>query len=318
MVELRPRDARTFLKRVRQLLYVGRHPISHGRCHSVVRRSGLSTSRRTPFKYVGEHLALSLNCSQRHAALTTHYELMPRLLCPAYAVALRHGLHIWRMTPGGDVPELSITLEPAKLAPMEGELQLRFSSRADLFVLTFSLAPGHVFGSNERYVLFIGGIQGIIGTREEVREASRANGEISPAAMLILAVQAIAHALGIREIVAVGEQEQISMSYARSRINLDYAHLWQHSGGERIGTHYRLPIHSPQKPLSQVSLSHRSRARRRREAKAAIRRSMEARTTEIFRDLRHIPDLFAAARAGGRGRLWSTEFPVPALQAAHP
>lgn len=275
-------DGRKLLRRARQIAYVAAHPIKHRRCAAVIERSGLSASRVTPLKYVGDHLALSLDTAARRRALTTHYATLPRLLKGSCAVALKAGLRIWHKQVADGSPPLILELEPSRLAPMEGELQLRFSFRSDLFVLTFLIAPGSVFGSSARTVLFIGGIQGRMGTREEVREASRLNDEIAPATMLILAVQAIARRTDVGAIIGVGAEEHISLGYARSRIALDYGRFWQDAEGVRAGRHFRLPIEPVQKPLREVSLSHRSRARRRREAKALVRVAIETRVSELF------------------------------------
>jgi uncharacterized protein VirK/YbjX len=282
----RPRllDSRKLLKRVRQLAYLGAHPIKHGRCVASIRNSGLSADPITALKYIGDHLALSLTPSQRRRALAVHYTVLARLLRSWCAAELQRGVRVWRKAVGHDLPYLTIHLEPARLAPMEGELQLRFSFRSDLCVLTFMIAPGDVFGSSAKKVLFIGGIQGRMGARKELREASRLNDEISPAAMLILTVQAIAKKIGISEIIGVGEDEHISMAYARARIAFDYERFWREAGAVRIGCHYRLPLQSAPKPLSNVPLSHRSRARRRREAKALIRESIDRRLDELFSD----------------------------------
>jgi uncharacterized protein VirK/YbjX len=268
------------LKRIRQILYVATHPISHQRCQDVVRRSGLAADPLTSVKYVGNHLALSLKAADRRLALTSHYALMPRIV-GSETSRFRDGVLIWRKHMGGDVPDMSICLELSKLAPMEGELQLRFSFRSDLFVLTFTIADGKVFGSDLPTVIFIGGVQGHVGRREELREASRLNDEISPITMLILTIRAIAGALGVSEILAIAEDDHVSLSYAPP-FSFNYARLWGDVGGKRVGRYYRIPLAAPHKDLSDVSATHRSRARRRREAKDSIRQQIEERMISLF------------------------------------
>ena len=277
---------RKLLKRARQAAYVGSHPLSHRACAKIIRFSRLPSDQMTALKYVGDHLALSLSTSQRREVLATHYSLFPSFLQPGCLADLRHGVTIWREKMDDGLPDLIITLEPSKLAPMEGELQLRFSFKTDLYVLTFSVGPGTVFGAASGAVLFIGGVQGRIGSREEVREAARLNSEISPAMMLMLAVQALARAINVSEVIAVGENEHISRAYAQSKIAFDYAQFWIKAGGVRVGCHYHLPLQTPQVPLSRVRASHRSRARRRREIKAAITKSIDARFRQIIRTQR--------------------------------
>jgi uncharacterized protein VirK/YbjX len=270
------------LKRVRQMAYLSSHPVSHYRCAAVIRDSRLTTDPLTPLKYLGDHLALSLDTPQRREALMGHYDALPKLLHPLAGAELSDGLVIWERRIHPNAPALSLVLEPSKLAPMEGELQLRFSFRSDLYVLTFLLAPGHVFGLDCDRVLFIGGVQGTVGSREEMREASRLNCEISPAAMLIIAVQAIGNIMQVDELIAIGEDDHISMGYSASKIMFDYRRFWTEVGGTSCGRHYRLPLEPVQKPLSEVSLTHRSRARRRREAKGLVRKSIEDRLRQLI------------------------------------
>lgn len=277
----RPRlvSARKLVKRVRQLARLGAHPVKYRHCLRIVRDSGLATDHLAALKYVGDHLALSLSAAQRREALESHYALLPRLLRPGLKHALRGGALIWSKQVAGDLPPLSISLEPSKLAPMEGELQLRFSFKTDLCVLTFLIAPGHIFGANIATVLFIGGLQGRIASRDEIREASRANDEVSPAAMVILSVQLLAKIMQMDALIAITDAEHISRRY--SKITFDYARIWREAGGVPLGPFYRLPLESPQKPLSEIPRSHRYRTRRRREAKKAIRTAIETRLRQL-------------------------------------
>ena len=271
------------MKRVRQLAYVSSHPVDHRRCYAVIRDSGLVADRLTPLKYVGAHLALSLSVSERRQALAWHYDLLPRLLRPGLERELHNGMLIWQKEVGDDSPPLSIYLEPSRLAPMEGELQLRFCFKSDLCVLTFLLAPGRIFDAGTTNALFVGGLQGRFASRDELREACRLNDEISPATLLILAVQAITKITRIGALVAISDEDHISRSY--STFKFDYAGMWCDAGATQIGRYYRLPLETPQKPLATVQRSHRSRARRRREAKTAIREKIESRLCQLITPL---------------------------------
>ena len=274
------------LKRVKQVFYLGRHPLSHYRCATAIRDSRLTRDPLTSLKYLGDHLALSLRTPQRRQALMGHYAALRRLLHPAVGGELPNGIWLWRRELGDGQPPLSIILEPSKLAPMEGELQLRFTLKSDLYVLTFLLAPGDVFGLDCVNVLFIGGVQGLIGARGEMREASRLNGEISPAAMLILAVQAIGKVMRVDDLIAIGEDDHISTGYSPAKIMFDYRRFWTEAGGERFGAHYRIPMETPHKPIAEIALTHRSRTKRKREAKRCIREEIEERLQQIIMPVR--------------------------------
>jgi uncharacterized protein VirK/YbjX len=220
---------------LRQFAYLCAHPFSHYRCATVIRDARLARDPLIALKYLGDHLSLSLHTPKRRQALMGHYAAMPKLLRLAVRRRLRKGILLWHKDVPGDFPPLTIVLEPSRLAPMEGELQLTFAFRTELFVLTFLLAPGSVFDVNAGDVLFIGGVQGRIGSREEMREAAKLNGEISPAAMLILAVQAFAKITGVDQIMAIGERDHISVAYSPSQILFDYRRFWTEIGGERAG-----------------------------------------------------------------------------------
>jgi uncharacterized protein VirK/YbjX len=276
-----PRGSK-LLKRIKQLSYLASHPVAHGRCAAAVARSPLRGAGRFPtLKYVGDHLALSLRTNQRREALIRHHAIAADALSAAAARQVKHGAVLWRREIN-DRPPLLLTMQPAKLAPMEGELELSFVFRTRLYVLTFLFAPGHVFSSPGKRVLFIGGLQGRYGSRDEIREASRLNHEIAPITMLLLAIRAIARAIGADELLAISETDQISMSYAAPMVQFDYGAFWSEFGGKRRGNFYVLPIEVLPKPLRDVSPSHRSRARRRREEKQGVTDYIERTVRELL------------------------------------
>ena len=81
--------------------------------------------------------------------------------------------------------------------------------------------------------------------------------------------------MGVSEIIAISAEDHISVSYARPGINFDYARMWTEAGGVRRGNHYVIPFEAPSKPLSETVRGHRSRTRRKRLAKGAVRKSIE-------------------------------------------
>jgi uncharacterized protein VirK/YbjX len=306
------------LKRLRQAAYLCCHPIGHFRCAAAIRKSRIAVSASTSLKYLGDHLALSLRPHQRRRALASHYTILRAVLRSSARRALPQGLSIWRKDVGSDSP-LSITLERSTIAPMEGELQLRFSYKSNLCVLSFLLASGDVFGVGHSSVLFVGGVQGFMGGREEVREAARLNGEIAPTAMLLLAVQAIGRAFGVGEIIGIGEDDHVSLGYARSKVVFDYRRIWIEAGGVRRGFHYGIPFETPQKPLLETARSHRPRTRRKREAKHLLRLSIEQRvrqlisTPAIAGDQRAGPSVISHMSGAAPSRRGNMLVPNPAL-----
>jgi len=155
-----------------------------------------------------------------------------------------------------------------------------------LFTLTFLFAPGDLFGCPADTVLFIGGAQGGVDCRIEMRQAAKDNGEISPAAMLLLTVRALVKVLDIGQIFAVADEDQVSKGYHSDEVKLDYNSFWSNAGGVRHGTFYKLFNESVEKPLNEIPITHRARTRRKRERKARIRETIEARLQLLFVDER--------------------------------
>ena len=83
-------------------------------------------------------------------------------------------------------------------------------------------------------------------------------------------------------LIAVNDPHQISRSYANDQIKLNYHRLWTEAGGYHQDGYYHLPREMVSKSLDEVSQSHRSRTRRKREAKAVVRRQIERRLADLF------------------------------------
>ena len=165
---------------------------------------------------------------------------------------------------------------------MEGELQLKFSFRSDLYFLTFLFARGRTFKTLPGWLLFIGGAQGAFARRADMREAAKLNGEISPVTMLLIAIRELANVLSLNGVMVVAEDEQVAMGYAPERIKLNYRELWTDAGGVRDGQFYHLPSRAGEKPLSETPSTHRARTRRKRAAKQEIREAIEARIKKLL------------------------------------
>ncbi len=279
-----PQLRRKLGKRARQLFHLGLDPVGHWRFSKRLEVLGGREHRYSTYKYLGDYLALPMKVGNRRRALISHYEAIDRSGLAASKAALQAGILLWQGEATDGQPRLRIYLEPARLAPMEGELQLRFAFRSDLFFLTFILGSGEPFDVNAASILYIGGAQGGYRCRAETREAAKLNGEISPAAMLMIAVQALVRAMRVEGLIAVNANHQIARSYAHEQIKLDYHRFWTEAGGTRDNRYYYLPRDTVPKSLGEVSQSHRSRTRRKREAKAVVRAQIEQTLTELMYD----------------------------------
>ena len=263
------------MRRLRQIAYLMSHLPDHFRCAKLVRSAPAGPSRLGALKYLGDYLALGLGPKERMNALACHHETIQRFPA-ASKLELADGTVIWSSRPAGH-PPLRMILEPAG-STLEGELRLSFTYNVDLFRMIFAVVPGSICGGGHWPAICIGELKGAFDAREEMREASKLNSGISPRTMLVLAIQGLAQAWGIREIYVVRSACQIASQ--TDGVHFDYDRFAAELGAERGERFHLLPIDMTEKPLSDVPPSHRSRARRRREAKAAIRASIRDRVEQ--------------------------------------
>ncbi|WP_159758568.1 DUF535 family protein [Sphingomonas sp. 8AM] len=258
-----------------------RHPGDHLRLYRTLSRARAAgaSAPRASYKYVGQYLAASLTRQTRLAAILHHHDLVARL-------AAQHGNTLWRepfvlwQHDDEHGRRHAVSLHAAGLAPMEGECELAYCLDGKrLFTLTFAFVGGEIIGEAEGTLLFVGGLQGAYYAREELRYAARANGEIAAPTLLLLAAAALAEALGIVRLAGPSRRTQASATYVvdgRSS-SLDYDELWAGLGGEPTARGFFI-VDSLRDPAAtaEVSGKHRSRTRRRRRLRAAIRAEMLA------------------------------------------
>jgi uncharacterized protein VirK/YbjX len=238
------------------------------------------------FKYLGHYLANSFGTAARLRIMSHHYRMLAdrlpdldRLGFPANEIVL------WSHREERDTFTVSLCM-PARHY-LEGDLSLVFSvNGVRLHKLSFTCVPGTEVGLEAETVLFVGGSQGFPGTSALIRQASKTIGEICPATMLILALQALARRLGADAILGVSADEQTSLRAQPDLAKSRYDSFWEMTGGERQGRFYRLPGGVAWKATSHLSNGHRARARRKRELKerilAQIRENAERLLLAIF------------------------------------
>jgi uncharacterized protein len=240
-----------------------------------IRRAGLGYAARSEpmlvFKYLGQYLANSFGTAARLRIIAHHYRTLAARLPNLGRLGFpRNEVVLWSHRADLDTFTMDLRM-PAMNQYMEGDLCLVFAiNGVRLHMLFFTCIPGKEAGLEAGTALLVGGSQGFEGTSALIRQASKAIGEICPAAMLILAVQALAVRLGADAILGITADEQTSLranpELAKSRYDL----FWETNGGERQGQFYRLPAGVAWKDTSHLSNGHRARARRKRELKERI------------------------------------------------
>ena len=271
---LRAKLRRTPRRRALQLVGLAKNLPGLMRLVARIHRAGFGHAARSEpvlvFKYLGHYLANSFGTARRLRIISHHYQTLATCLPELDKFGFpRHDIVLWSHPVEHDT--FSITLCMPGLQYLEGDLSVVFSINGlPLHQLSFTCIPGKEVGLEAETALFVGGSQGFPGTARLIRHSSRAIGEISPPAMLVLAPQALAKRLGADAILGVSAQEQTSLRAHPAEAKSRYDAFWEVIGGECEGRFYRLPRGIVSRDAWHLSSPHRARARRKRELKGRI------------------------------------------------
>jgi uncharacterized protein VirK/YbjX len=235
------------------------------------------------FKALGNYLTWGLSVADRLAVLMHHYQFIALAPVGQIRALADEGSIIWCHQVGDDC--FSMVLRYSDGFYMEGELALSYVLNSEkIYNIAFSVAPGAVTGLEVDRVILIGASQGVSGGAAQTRLAAKANGEIAPADMLLIAIRAIAAAWDIPAVVAISCQEQVALQVRAKPedYHCTYDDLWESNGGVQKGNFYLFPAQLVEKPITLVSRSHRSRARRKRSLKQDIFNAVVENVRELW------------------------------------
>ncbi|MDB5918003.1 MAG: hypothetical protein JWR40_2237 [Massilia sp.] len=229
-----------------------------------------------------DYLVKDLPVRHRIACMLHHYCFEDATFDTAYKRALYRGagLALWRRSAGGS--EFSITLSLAPPPRGAGELVIAFDADGTcLHRLSFSWIAGKLAGVDSPALPFIAHNQGR-GADSDLAFAAfdRVFPNNSPAFFCFAAMQGVAQAVGMTELVGIKGGRHLA-SDAQSAKQLTRVHdgFWQALGGVELpGPGYLVALPFRLKPLPG---KHRARAALRRahwaEIGAAARAALEAR-----------------------------------------
>jgi uncharacterized protein VirK/YbjX len=295
---------RKVMKRTKQLLYFVSHRADHAEYLRVIgtaRAAGVaSADKLIDLKYLGIYLSDFMSTETRRQILMHHYAFLTQKITDASKGRLwSAGATLWERHDEETGNTFRVIVEQSALSPMEGESQLRFTlGDTTLCTLTFSVLHGASIGLPHGQVIFIGGVQGGQNCRQEIRVAAKANGEIAPAAILLVAAKAIAQAMGIGHIVGVSSEGQAAMGYAGEKISLSYDAMWLDAGAIQTENGFFIVAPGEEKRLDDIRSKHRARTRRKRQLKLEITKQVRRRTADVFALAEHHFDDEESIEAG--------------------
>lgn len=216
-----------------------------------------------------DYLVRGLSARERVRCALAHYRFEEITFNNAYkhAVYVAGGLPLWRHEDGAN--SFMIRLEMAARMNAEGDLMIAFlANGAYLHRLSFSWVDGALAGVAAPLVPFVARNQGRWTDSGQAFAAfEQAFPNNSPSFFCFSAMQGVAQAAGMTQLVAVKCNEHVAYDPAEVRHFANaYDGFWKILGGtELAGPGYLIELPFYQKPLADMPSKHRKRAAQRRE-----------------------------------------------------
>jgi uncharacterized protein VirK/YbjX len=221
-----------------------------------------------------DYLVKGLSARQRVQCVLAHYRFEETTFNSAYkqAVYLTRSLPLWQHS--DEHGHFMIQLEMASRMNAEGDLTIAFIANGKcLHRLSFSWVDGALAGVAVPTTIFVARNQGRWTDSGEAFDAFElAFPNNSPSFFCFSALQGLAQAVGMTQVVAVKCDAHISYDPAEVRHFANaYDGFWKILGGtETAGSGYLIALPFYLKPLADMPSKHRKRAAQRREYWRAI------------------------------------------------
>jgi uncharacterized protein VirK/YbjX len=227
-------------------------------------------------KYITEYLAKSFDKNTRRNILKFHHRYLAAHVSDRfYEQILQSRSILWSETIDGACYSISMSFSAQWHS--EGDISLTFDKDGvALYEVSFTIIPGQLAGCTAEQAVLVGRIQGRKGQAELIRAGTRACHDIAPPNLLVAGIESIAAVLGVHALAGVSNREQLAKSvYDMPGCYFDYDVFWQTFLIERRDAPiFTIQVPFPEKPIQQVSVTHRRRARNKRRLKKQIAESV--------------------------------------------
>jgi uncharacterized protein VirK/YbjX len=277
----------------------------------------ISGNPRFPFKYLfPNYLVRGFSAAKSAACFLHHYQRLHTALPARFLHQIMQGEVVLDEI-GRNGSNFGITLGLSRPYDKEGELSLNLQVNGEtVFVLSFTIAPGWVVGSEAAEVLLITRIQGMKGAYRQISLATKALHDVSPEALLLAALHGVASAFGIRSMASICATMQSSYNelYATS-FKKGYDVFFTDLGIAQNATGFFLsPIPLREKPLALIKQGHKLRTREKRLFKRHIAADVRRTLREAMVKPQPVRQLSAHGASRQRVKL---EAPLTTALSAH-
>jgi uncharacterized protein VirK/YbjX len=222
---------------------------------------------RAYFIYILPYISKALSVQQKHQILIGHYSFLREKFSAGQLQQLfNHGIEYYREADQQDTYRIVLQAVTDHLE-FEGSMYLYVKlNERRIFTLSFTFVPGNIFGFEDQRIIFISSVQGTKNEFDQIRKATRYFKDNALPSVLIKVLEAIAVSLNIDKFLGIAASDQLSyksgLSYERFYANYDT--FWLSMGGVSKKGYYSIALPLQQKPILQISQTHRNRTLKKR------------------------------------------------------
>lgn len=226
-----------------------------------------------PLRPLRSYLRQGLSGVARARAVQAHFTWLSSALPRPLIDRLYHDAPVELLGGLSPVKDLGLALGRSGGRGREGEMALHLEWKGQpVMTLVFSVLDGTVVASKSEVDALaglrpvVGALQGARGTDMALRELAAACQRLRPSALLLVGLQGLCEAWGLKPPLCVATQSHIYTGYRsrRRKVSLDYDAAWRESGATAAGRHYwALPAAPLLRPDTEVESRKRAQHRRR-------------------------------------------------------
>ncbi|ANS42132.1 VirK/YbjX family protein [Serratia inhibens] len=228
----------------------------------------LNAQPNLPCKLHRPYLAANMNKIECLFALRDHYDLSAQRMPLKMRVGHLNKPFVLASVTGKSGAPVSLELSAIDHLNKEGETTLLLRNAAGIMLAEITFALMHY---QQQPTLFIGGLQGANHQvpHAEIQLATKECHGLFPKRLVLEGICTLAHHLGIRQIVAVGNATHIYQNWRyhskkKDQLHADYDQFWSSMGGKMLDSGYfLLPERITRKPIDEVASKKRAEYRRR-------------------------------------------------------
>jgi uncharacterized protein VirK/YbjX len=235
-------------------------------------------SAKIYYIYLFKYLSYSFGTKNKLKILTNHYEFFKKNF-PYHSLRaiFEDGMKCWSEVKDSNLFEIRlISNTPYE---NEGSLSLIFNMNGEtIYKLAFTFCPGKEFGLLDEQIIYATRIQGVKGSLDDISKASKFFNDNTPPTLLVSAIEGMALALGIKTVIGISLQNQISYQVSdKYMFQKNYDEFWRTYESIKISDgDFLLPLPLQHKGLALIKSKHRNRTINKRKVRQDISRKMYA------------------------------------------